>query len=72
MASNHFMYQKLDLAPRYDVTFVGQPHGNRRQIIEALRRAGVDVHVWGQDGSPADLRKRTSFASSTRVGSTSI
>jgi len=29
-ACNHFTYQKLDLPLEYDVTFVGQPYGNRR------------------------------------------
>jgi spore maturation protein CgeB len=46
-ACNHSLYRKLDLPLRYDVTFVGQPHGNRRQIIQALRNAGIRVHVWG-------------------------
>lgn len=46
-ACNHSLYRKLDLPLRYDVTFVGQPHGNRRSLIETLRRAGIRVHVWG-------------------------
>jgi spore maturation protein CgeB len=46
-ACNHFLYRKLDLPLEYDVTFVGQPHGNRRPIIQALRRAGLHVRVWG-------------------------
>lgn len=46
-ACNHALYRKLDLPLRYDVTFVGQPHGNRRSLIETLRRAGIRVHVWG-------------------------
>jgi spore maturation protein CgeB len=33
-----------------DVVFVGQPHGNRREVVETLRRSGVDVvtrgHGW--------------------------
>lgn len=46
-ACNHFLYRKLDLPREYDVTFVGQPHGNRREIIQALRDAGISVRVWG-------------------------
>ncbi len=46
-ACNHFLYRKMDLPLKYDVTFVGQPHGNRRQIIQALRHAGIDVQAWG-------------------------
>jgi spore maturation protein CgeB len=44
---NHFMYRKLDLPLEYNVTFVGQPHGNRRVVIDALQKDGVDVRVWG-------------------------
>jgi len=29
------------------VTFVGQPHGDRRRVIRRLERAGVDVECWG-------------------------
>lgn len=47
-ACNHFLYRKLNLPLKYDVTFVGQPHGNRRQVIDAIRNVGIDVHVWGQ------------------------
>lgn len=47
-ACNHFIYKKLDLPLKYDVTFVGQPHGNRPQIIQALRKAGINIQVWGQ------------------------
>jgi spore maturation protein CgeB len=47
-ACNHFLYQKKDTALCYDVTFVGQPYGVRRGIIQQLREAGVDVHVWGR------------------------
>lgn len=46
-ACNQFMYRKADAASRYDVTFVGQPHGNRRHVIHALREAGINVQVWG-------------------------
>jgi len=47
-ACNHFLYCKVDLPLRYDVTFVGQPHGNRREVVLALRDAGIDVHTWGR------------------------
>ena len=46
-ACNHFLYRNLGLPKQYDVTFVGQPHGNRRGVIDALRQAGIDVRVWG-------------------------
>jgi spore maturation protein CgeB len=44
---NHHLYRKLDLPLRYDVTFVGQPHGERRETIARLREAGLRVNVWG-------------------------
>jgi len=44
---SHKLYRKLDLPLKYDVTFVGLPHGIRRGAIQALRDAGIDVHVWG-------------------------
>jgi len=47
-ACNHFLYRKLELPLTHDLTFIGQPHGNRRQTIAALRAAGLDVKTWGQ------------------------
>jgi spore maturation protein CgeB len=44
---NQFLYRDLDLPPRFDVSFVGQPHGDRRRIIGALRKAGIEVDVFG-------------------------
>jgi spore maturation protein CgeB len=46
---NNFQYKKLDIIPKYDVTFVGQPYGDRRQIIDMIRKAGIDVQTWGKD-----------------------
>lgn len=47
-ACNHFLYRKMDLPLEYDVTFVGQPHGDRRQVIQALLDSGIKVRVWGR------------------------
>jgi len=44
---NDELYRKMDVPLKYDVAFVGQPHGNRLQVILALRKAGIKVHVWG-------------------------
>ena len=46
-ACNNFSYRKLELPLKYDVTFVGQPYGNRRSIIQRLRDTGIRVEVWG-------------------------
>lgn len=50
-----------DAAKKYDVSFVGQSHGQmpdgrhlRRVIADALITAGIDLHIWGNywDGFP--------------------
>lgn len=46
-ACNTFLYAPNDAPPVHDVTFVGQPYGNRRDIIDQLRKAGITVRVWG-------------------------
>lgn len=47
-ACNHFLYKPLNLSKIYDVTFIGQPHGERKKIIEKIKKAGVDVKCWGR------------------------
>lgn len=47
-AANPFTYRKLDLPLVHDVTFVGQPHGQRRALVQALRDQGLDVKCWGR------------------------
>jgi spore maturation protein CgeB len=47
-ACNHFVYKPVDIPMRYNVTFVGQPHGTRRAAITAIREAGIDIEVWGR------------------------
>lgn len=42
------LYQPTGGPLKHGVTFVGQPHGNRRDVIEELRRTGVHVDTWGQ------------------------
>ncbi len=46
-ACNHFMYKPTGVSPVHDVTFVGQPHGNRRSIVEWLLKQGIKVKAWG-------------------------
>ena len=45
---NHFLYKHMDLSKIYDVSFVGQPHGNRKQIIKKLKNAGIKVKCFGK------------------------
>ncbi|MDR7521382.1 MAG: glycosyltransferase [Armatimonadota bacterium] len=44
---NHRLYRPLDRPRRYQVTFIGQPHGNRRAILRALQQRGIAVEAWG-------------------------
>jgi len=46
-ACNPFLQRKLELPLKYDLTFIGTLHGNRRALIQALRSRGLRVHVWG-------------------------
>jgi spore maturation protein CgeB len=66
-ACNKYAYRKVSDALEHDVTFVGQPHGNRREMIERLQRAGIAVECWGH-GWP---RGRLGHEEMVRVFSTS-
>jgi len=44
---NHILYRNLDLPYLYNVSFVGQPHGDRYKIIEQLKEAGIKVDTFG-------------------------
>jgi spore maturation protein CgeB len=46
-ACNRYAYAKVTDAIEHEVTFVGQPHGNRPETIGRLRRAGHEVECWG-------------------------
>ena len=50
---NHFIFQKKDLPKRYDVSFVGGSHPYRGWVINQLRKANIDVAVWGGGTWPA-------------------
>ncbi|MCK4306994.1 glycosyltransferase [candidate division WOR-3 bacterium] len=46
-ACNHYLYKRLKLPYLYDVSFVGQPHGDRYKIIRRIRKAGIKVETFG-------------------------
>ena len=46
-ACNHYLYQPRQGEPRWDVSFIGQPHGTRAGVIAALGRAGIRVYCRG-------------------------
>lgn len=46
-ACNHYNYKKLTFPKKYDVTFIGQPHGLRREWIDNIRSSGINIKYWG-------------------------
>jgi spore maturation protein CgeB len=46
-ACNRYAYDRAAAELAYDVTFVGQPHGNREEVVERLAAAGHAVECWG-------------------------
>jgi spore maturation protein CgeB len=46
-ACNRYAYGKVTDELKHDVTFVGQPHGDRKQIVAGLQEAGLPVECWG-------------------------
>lgn len=51
-ACNRYAYSRVTDSLDHDVTFVGQPHGDRREVISRLQAAGNRVECWGY-GWPA-------------------
>jgi len=46
-ACNPFLYRRMDIPLTYDVTFIGQPYNDRRNIIQRLRQSGINASAWG-------------------------
>lgn len=46
-ACNKRQYKKTGKELKYDITFVGQAHGNRRKLIDFIKSKGLRVSVWG-------------------------
>jgi spore maturation protein CgeB len=46
-ACNRYRYHPASIEEQYGTTFVGQPHGDRRMVIESVTAAGVPVQTWG-------------------------
>jgi spore maturation protein CgeB len=49
---NHILNQRKGLPKIYDVSFVGAFHGYRDYVVRQVRKAGINVAVWGS-GWPA-------------------
>lgn len=46
-ACNRYAYSKTTDELRHDVTFVGQPHGDRLEVVERLQAVDIAVECWG-------------------------
>lgn len=44
---NHRLYFKMDTSKIFDLSFIGLPHGDRRDVIRSLRKSGLKVDIWG-------------------------
>ena len=48
-ACNHYDYVRGQNVERtLDVTFVGQPHGNRKKVIKYLQQKGLNIQAYGR------------------------
>jgi spore maturation protein CgeB len=66
-ACNRYAYDRVSTGQHHGVTFVGQAHGNRGDVIGRVRNAGYQVECWGH-GWPAG---RLDHAGMVEVFSTS-
>ena len=46
-ACNHQLYEPVAVEKDIDVSFVGQPHGNRRQMLNFVMESGIDLKIFG-------------------------
>jgi spore maturation protein CgeB len=46
-ACNRYVYRPTGAAIAHEVTFVGQPHGDRKKTIARVEQAGYTVDCWG-------------------------
>lgn len=56
-ACNHEVFKKTDDTKIYDVSFVGGYHPYRAWCIERLRKAGINVNVWGSGWKTGPLNQ---------------
>ncbi len=68
-ACNRYAYGKVTSELQHDVTFVGQPHGERRQTVATLQAAGLPVECWGfgWPAGPIDHDEMVEVFASSRV-----
>lgn len=57
-AANQHVYKKLDLPYKEEVSFVGQPHGVRKGIIDQLRKEHIPIVVYGNGWEINPIKKK--------------
>jgi spore maturation protein CgeB len=67
--ANHFIFRPLACPYEHDVSFVGQPHGSRRTVIERLKERGIPVSLWGRgwDNGRIDMNGMIRLFSASRI-----
>ncbi|OGZ68553.1 MAG: hypothetical protein A3D35_02320 [Candidatus Staskawiczbacteria bacterium RIFCSPHIGHO2_02_FULL_34_9] len=45
---NQNLYKPIDVPKIYDVTFIGQPHGDRKKVVEKIKNAGIKIECFGR------------------------
>lgn len=63
---NHHLVTRHDVGEEFDVTFVGQDHSRRREIIEKLQVAGIKVRCWGRGWESGRLDQEAMVAMYSR------
>ncbi|MCL5030010.1 MAG: glycosyltransferase [Bacteroidetes bacterium] len=46
-ACNHELYVPYNVEKDIDISFIGQPHGDRKELIEKIIKAGIDIKIFG-------------------------
>jgi spore maturation protein CgeB len=67
-ACNHELYRPMECNREIEVSFVGQPHGNRPQVVQSLLARGIALKVFGYGWQGA---RRLPFHEMVRVFSRS-
>lgn len=57
-AANQYVYRKMDLPYKYEVSFVGQPHGVRRSIIDQLKKERIPVAIFGKGWETSPFKEK--------------
>lgn len=56
--ANPIQYPKLELPYKFNASFVGQPHGDRRELMTELKENGIKVDCFGFGWKNTGFKKR--------------